>query len=105
MYFEKIGSLRDLPLSIIRDYLEDLDKPCRPRYNVGRFEYLSYSRWAAYELMLRIVDSTSHPICILEDFVCEMYRYSKTEGKHSYIFSIAQGVAENILDTYRAAIE
>lgn len=105
MDFEKMGSSREIALSIIYDYLVDLEKPCRHRYSVGRFEWLSYSRWAADELIFRIIDSTSHPICILEDFICEMYRYSKIGGKYHYIFSIAQDVADNILDTYRAAIE
>lgn len=105
MSFEVTGSSRELALSIIYDYLVDLEKPCRPRYNVGRFEWLSYSRWAAGELIFRIIDSSSHPICVLEDFICEMYKYSKAGAKHNYIFSIAQNVAENILEMCRAAIE
>lgn len=103
MNFERIGSAHERVLSVIYDYLVDLEKPARPCYKIGRFELLSYSRWAADELICRIIDnSASHPIIILEDFVCEMWKYSQTGRANSYIFEIAQSVGEDILDVYRA---
>lgn len=90
-------------LLVIYDYIADIDKPVRPRYGVGRFEQVSYARWAADEIIWRIVDNQStHPIIILEDFVCEMWRYSQIRNPHYYIFMIALQVGEDILDIYRA---
>lgn len=103
MNFERIGSAHERALSVIYDYLVDLEKPTRPQYGKSRFELLSYSRWAADELICRIIDNgASHPIVILEDFVCEMWRYSQTGKENAYIFEIAQGVGEDILDVFRA---
>ena len=94
----------EIVLSVIHDYLVDLDKCTRPRFGQTRYEEQSYARWAAYELMFAILDNRDiHPIDVVEKFVCKMVKYSECKSeKKRIIFSIAQHVSEDILDILHA---
>lgn len=64
------------------------------------FEKRSYSRWAAYEIIERIMDKPFEmPLCIIENFIFEMAMYAcYGEDEHrSFIFQTAVETAEEII--------
>lgn len=64
------------------------------------FKYASYSRWAANEILNRLMDNpTRDPDDILEGFILEMYYYTSFLDESSdacFIFTTAKYAAEDI---------
>ena len=88
---------------VIQEYISDHDKPCRYFWREQYFEQWSYSRWACKELIRRIkIKMKSRPIDVVEDFVREMSDYSRKKSSSSFMFSVAKGTAEDILDIFLA---
>lgn len=93
--------MTEVAIGEIQRYLEDtLFEPGNdwPSYI---FERRSYARWAAFELLNRLMDHpTEDPVTIVEAFMVEMdiYSYTKEDDtKKSFMFSTARDVAENVL--------
>lgn len=73
-----------------------------PQINWSKREFLkrSYSRWAASEILERIMDRPfDQPDIIVEGFFLEMYMFihSEEESESDLIFSTARDTAEDIL--------
>lgn len=67
------------------------------------FEKRTYSRWAAYEIINRIMDKPfDMPSCIIEEFMTEMSMYAcYGKDKHrSWIFQVAAETAEEMLSLF-----
>lgn len=80
----------------VKDYISALD-------DVGKFygfsfERLSFSKWAAMEL-LDILEKRKDlpPLIVMEDFQRDMEKCSLSNPYTSWIFSIACDVTENII--------
>lgn len=62
------------------------------------FAYRSCERWAAYEIIERILDHPFDPPTeTVEMFLLEMTGFSYKNGAHKSIFEIARNTAEDIL--------
>lgn len=88
--------------SIIYDYISELGHYRKRKILIGvekqYFKQESYSRWAAYELIVRLKDRSKPPTMIVEDFIRTMDSYSCVSQDSSFIFSVAKDTAEYILD-------
>lgn len=63
------------------------------------FEYISYSIWAATEILHRLQDSpTMNPAVLMEQFITEMTMYSRWgDDAGRIIFAIAADAGEELL--------
>ena len=92
-------------ISAIEDYMFDLFEPGRnwPKYE---FNKRSYERWAAKEILKRIQQHPEIPaINLVEEYVLMTDEFSgieHDERNDSFIFSVANDVATDILDILRA---
>lgn len=74
------------------EYLQNLEKSI----NVTQLEQWSYSKWATKEILARLFKNERiSPYAVIDDFIDAMNKYS-SDGKHSYLFSVAKDVAEDI---------
>lgn len=59
----------------------------------------SYSRWAAREILVRLIkNNTTPPLIVIEQFRDQMDDYSCRNLHTSYMFSVAKDMAEWIID-------
>lgn len=59
----------------------------------------SYSRWAAREILIRLIkEKNTPPLIIIERFRDQMDDYSCRNIHTSYMFSVAKDMAEWIID-------
>lgn len=90
----------DTAISIIQEYIKQhLFSPSNT-WCKYEFEKRSYSIWAAYEIINRLMDRPFEmPICIIENFIFEMAMYAcYGEDEHrSFIFQTAVETAEEII--------
>lgn len=89
----------DYILSVIQEYVDERLK--EPGWGMSRdwFKQISYSRWAADEIIKNIRESRyTPPIQVVEDFIRKMDDFSCKNSKTSIIFSVAHDMGENILD-------
>ena len=94
-----MASPRETVIQMVKEYL---------KYNLGdirrfkrkdSFKQASYSRSAAQEILRRlIVDDTTPPLIILEEFRDRMDLYSTVNLKTSEMFSVAKDTAEYFID-------
>ncbi|MDR1753441.1 MAG: hypothetical protein LBR74_00850 [Eubacterium sp.] len=102
--------------AIIQEYLDE----ClfEPGLNWPKYYFIkiSYSRWAAYEIITRVLEQelippikvfeqeVKSPIKIIEEFISEMDRFSEiTDNDGSQIiFLIASNAAKDILNLYKS---
>lgn len=90
----------DAAVSIIQEYVDKHFFSPSNTWCKYEFEKRSYSRWAAYEIIDRIMDKPFEiPICVIENFIFEMAMYAcYGEDKHrSFIFQTAVETAEEII--------
>ena len=108
----------DIAISIISKYVDehlcatDYLGQVNPKKSKEYFEDLSYARWAAYEIVDRLNTEAerlpSHitgflrepiPVDIIAGFMDDMERciYDGCSEKHERIFTIAKGVADDII--------
>lgn len=109
----------DMAISIIGEYVDE--HLCASDYihqmsyedSKKHFEFLSYAKWAAYEIMERLNNEAERlpphitgswrelipPIDIIAGFIDDMecYIYDGCDEKHEHIFTIAKDVAEDII--------
>ena len=92
--------MNEIAIQEVKLYIEE----ClfEPRYNwpADIFEERSYSRWAAFEIIQRLMDQPFvSPILIIEGFMYEMASRSHIEEDLSkdHMFQIARDTAEDIL--------
>ena len=63
------------------------------------FEQISYSRWAADEILRELEENEdAPPLRIIETFRDKMERYSHYNEQANFIFSTVCSVAESIID-------
>lgn len=95
---------RLMAISTIQDYMLDLKEP-KCNWKASRFSQLSYSRWAANEVLIYVTKRKNiSPIIAVEEFIAKVDKYSCMNAKHSYPFSIAHDIATDILDIFLASI-
>ena len=70
-------AIQETAVSIIKEYVDrHLFSPSFS-WPKDEFEKRSYSQWAAYEIINRIMNKPFEmPICIIESFICEMAMYA-----------------------------
>lgn len=91
--------MNEQAIVIIKNYMKRLNRPNRSK-KILHFEQLSYSRWAANELLNCVMEQNSKsPVRIIEEFISKMDTYSCMNGA-SFIFSVAHDTAEDILDMF-----
>ena len=64
------------------------------------FAYISYSIWAATELLIRLQDSPrTDPTIVIDDFIMEMTMFSNygEDGSRNVIFATAADAGKEIL--------
>lgn len=98
-------------LSVIRRYLDErLPEPTNPRA-INEFKERTYSRWAANEILCRIMDEELKlpyhisgleqrvPIEVVKEFIDELYTaWELTKKKdQKFVYSCALYTAEDIL--------
>ena len=89
----------DYILSVIQEYADEHLK--EPGFGMSRdwFKRVSYSRWAADEIIKNIRESRHiPPILVVKDFIRKMDNFSSRNRKTRIIFSVAHDMAEDILD-------
>ena len=84
-------------------YIEDYY--CQPPFvwHERLFEEMSYSRWAALEIVERLMDRPlDPPEVVVEDFLLRVMLYSQVAKTPTQqrIFSIAEDTAEDILQFF-----
>lgn len=90
----------DMAISLIKEYADThYKKPSSmEKYEL---EKQSYSQWAIYEIINRIMDHPKEfPIYIVEDYLFEMATYAhRGENEHQcFIFYTAVEMAEKVLE-------
>lgn len=91
-------NMNEVAISIIRKYIRTHNY--NPKSNIRKdcFEQVSYSSWAANQLLLEVMARPlTPPDTIIEEFAWRMDYYSCINVKTSRIFSIAKDTAEDIL--------
>lgn len=88
---------------IVKDYIADIKDP-RCNYKREKFMQLSYSKWAAEEVLRTIRKRKDlSPIECVEYFTSKVDQYSLEHSKSSYIFSVAYDISMDIYDILLAA--
>lgn len=63
------------------------------------FAQISYSRWAAMELLKYLKEREAlPPLVVIEEFQDKMDKWSCMSRKSGYVFSVACDMAQNIID-------
>lgn len=94
--------MRGMAELVIQDYILDLEEP-RCNWRKSRFDQLSYSRWAAKEILRYVKKHRDlKAIDAIEDFISMIDRFSNINTDTNYVFSIARDVAEDILEIFLA---
>jgi hypothetical protein len=62
------------------------------------FKELSYSKWAANELLKCLKEQGAPPLLVMESFMDKMDEYSRVNQKFGFIFSDAREVTEHIIE-------
>lgn len=87
---------------VIQDYILDLKEP-RCNWKKSCFEQLSYSRWAANEVLKYVKKHRNRPtIDVLKEFIAKMDIYATFNEDTTITFLIAKDVASDILDIFLA---
>lgn len=90
----------DVAVTIIKEYVDQHLFSPSFSWPKNEFKKRSYSQWAAYEIINRIMDNPFEmPICIIEKFMFEMTMYAcYGEDEHrSEIFQTAVETAEELV--------
>lgn len=90
----------DKSVNLILDYIEYSIGAIDDIWPEHMFEYRANERWAANEILERVIDSPfDDPELIVEEFFLEMLLYESQTimEKKKKLFSIAKNTAEKIL--------
>jgi hypothetical protein len=94
--------------SAIIEYINERLSVALTSWPKQQFVRRAYSRWAAYELAMLVMDHPlTYPEEVIEDFIFRMeclFRVSEGQ-KQRYIFSVASDTAEEILTFIRTGKE
>lgn len=90
----------DVAVTIIKEYIDQY--LFSPSFSWLKYEFKkrSYSQWAAYEIINRIMDNPLEmPVCIIENFMFEMATYAcyGEDEQRSEIFQTAVETAEELV--------
>ena len=92
--------MHETAVAIITEYIEDaLFEPAK-NWPEHWFLQRSYERWAAGEILTRVLDNPTTPaVPIIESFMIQMLIFSSKakDSKGPNIFTIAKETAEDIL--------
>lgn len=92
--------MNEQAILIVKNYIKRLKRPNSSK-KILYFEQLSYSRWAADEILRCFMNqNTRSPVDIIEEFISKMDMYSCVNGNASFMFSVAHDTAEDILDVF-----
>lgn len=92
--------MNEQAILIIKNYMKRLKRP-KGGIRMPHFEQLSYSRWAANELLNCVMKQSSKtPVKVIEEFISKMDMYSCMNSNASFMFSVAHDTAEDILDVF-----
>lgn len=93
-------TINEMAISMVRYYISKIDKPENSRYD-GDFYQLSYTMWAANEILsLLKMNKKIPPLTLIEEFAQRMNEYSCMNIKTSYGFSVAHDTAVDIIDMF-----
>lgn len=85
-------------IEMVKEYLQYYLGDIR-RFKRKEFKQACYSKWAAQEILRRlIVDDETPPLIVLEEFRDKMDQYSLINQQSSEIFSVAKDTAEYFID-------
>ena len=93
--------MNEVAIIKIMNYIENVLFEPGYRWDEFIFKERSYSRWAAYEILNRIIDKPLHPPdLVIESFIIELTFYSclKEDTEASRMFIIARDASQNILE-------
>lgn len=90
--------MNEIAIQAIESYIHELKDPQR-NYKKSRFEQATYSKWAAIEVLGYVKHRRDiSAIQAVEEFIHKMDKYACSNGRNSYIFSVAYDIAMDILD-------
>ena len=92
-----ISEANKIAVDIVEDYIISLD--VLGVWQGYTLKQLSYSRYAALELLKRLKkDCEAPPLLIIERFRDKMDAYSRLNRRNDFIFTAARDVASGIVD-------
>ena len=92
--------MNDLEISIVLRFIEDHLFEPGGSWSRQVLKERAYSRWAAYEIVRRLMDHPFDPVEVtIESFIFELIgaEYLAKNDKTAGMFSVAQDTAEDIL--------
>ena len=105
----------DRDIRFLIDYIdENHSEPAQTR-NALEFEWEAYSKWAAHEILDRLIFESSKPpermtgkerastIDIIEEFLIDVNYYAETsdDSRNQFMFLVARFEARRILNLFR----
>lgn len=92
--------MKEVAVSVIQEYIDEYLFEPSITWPDSEFNRRSYSRWAAEEILSRVIQEPSNrdPLDIIEEFANEMDRYlDYSDDKAIYfIFIVAKETAEDV---------
>lgn len=95
--------MNEVAICKIMSYIENALFEPRYRWSESMFKERSYSRWAAFEILERIMDRPfTQPDLIIEEFIIKMAYFSciNEDTEASRMFIVARDAAEDILSLF-----
>lgn len=92
--------MNEIEVIIVQHYINEYLFEPTSSWPKESFEERSHARWAAFEIMHRLMDFPfDSPDMIVEAFILEltMYLYLAKDEKTTKLFSVAKDTAEDIL--------
>lgn len=97
--------MNDREISVLMDFIDEHLFEPESHWPKCFFDKRSYSRWAAYEMVERLMDHPfDSPDLIIEEFMLKMAYFScQSKDVHkNLIFTTARDTAEDVLDIFLA---
>ena len=95
--------MTDIAIQVIREYIDEYLFEPRNNWPSDIFEERAYARWAAFELINRIMDNPKEePEKVIAKFLFDAIRLSNrtVNSEKARIFRIARDVAEEIIGLF-----
>lgn len=99
------GSINELAAAKLVGFIEEHLFAPEASWDQHQFEKRSYQRWAAFELLERIMDHPlEEPEMLVEEFIITAGFYSgmNADSKTGFLFETAKETAEDILQLFHA---
>ena len=98
--FDRKKAMHDVAVAVITDYIENSVFEPAANWPKHMFELRSRERWAAGEILQRVLDNPMTPATtIIESFMVQMliFSFKAKDSKEPSIYRIAKETAEEIL--------